>query len=257
MRHAWFLAVAALAPAAFAQDGTSWSPLTCAEVERGSLEAALLDCEEAAVEPGAVDVAPPPAGEPVEAEVPEVLVVEPPESAPEVVAAPEPDGVDVPPAPEAVEVTPEPEGVEAAPEPEEVDVPAIVVDEGGVELPEVVEAPAPDVGDAVVFDEVEARPGVVSGESGDAGVPDLEAAPAPQPPGIEPRGKGRGEDGREREERGEGRERAEGGNLGIPNGHLPPPGSCRVWFPDRPAGQQPPPGPCDMDVPPGAALIRG
>jgi hypothetical protein len=30
----------------------------------------------------------------------------------------------------------------------------------------------------------------------------------------------------------------------IPRGHLPPPGECRVWFPDRPAGQQPPPGRC-------------
>ena len=30
----------------------------------------------------------------------------------------------------------------------------------------------------------------------------------------------------------------------IPRGHLPPPGSCRVWFYDRPAGQQPPPTSC-------------
>jgi hypothetical protein len=30
----------------------------------------------------------------------------------------------------------------------------------------------------------------------------------------------------------------------IPGGHLPPPGECRVWFPDRPAGHQPPPGRC-------------
>ncbi|MEH7911910.1 hypothetical protein V7798_32725 [Rhizobium laguerreae] len=30
----------------------------------------------------------------------------------------------------------------------------------------------------------------------------------------------------------------------IPRGHLPPPGSCRVWFSDRPAGQQPPPTSC-------------
>lgn len=46
----------------------------------------------------------------------------------------------------------------------------------------------------------------------------------------------------------------------IPKGHLPPPGSCRVWFPDRPPGHQPPPGPCEAlqhQVPPGAALIRG
>lgn len=46
----------------------------------------------------------------------------------------------------------------------------------------------------------------------------------------------------------------------IPPGHLPPPGSCRIWFPDRPPGHQPPPGPCEelqYKVPPGAYLIRG
>jgi hypothetical protein len=47
--------------------------------------------------------------------------------------------------------------------------------------------------------------------------------------------------------------------LDIPKGHYPPPGECRVWFPDRPAGQQPPPGRCDemrrAQVPPGAWLI--
>ena len=31
---------------------------------------------------------------------------------------------------------------------------------------------------------------------------------------------------------------------GIPNGHMPPPGECRVWYPDRPAGRQPPPTDC-------------
>ncbi|MBP2234014.1 hypothetical protein J2Z31_000504 [Sinorhizobium kostiense] len=30
----------------------------------------------------------------------------------------------------------------------------------------------------------------------------------------------------------------------IPRGHLPPPGSCRVWFDDRPPGHQPPPTSC-------------
>lgn len=47
---------------------------------------------------------------------------------------------------------------------------------------------------------------------------------------------------------------------GVPSGHQPPPGECRIWYPDRSAGQQPPPGPCGelrYQVPPGARLIKG
>ena len=46
----------------------------------------------------------------------------------------------------------------------------------------------------------------------------------------------------------------------IPPGHYPPPGQCRIWFPDRPPGHQPPPGPChklQYQVPPGAVLVQG
>ena len=46
--------------------------------------------------------------------------------------------------------------------------------------------------------------------------------------------------------------------LGIPPGHLPPPGECRVWIPGQPPGQQRPPGDCltlQRRVPPGAWLI--
>ena len=40
-------------------------------------------------------------------------------------------------------------------------------------------------------------------------------------------------------------ERAEHrGSQGIPAGHLPPPGSCRVWYEHLPPGQQPPPTTC-------------
>ena len=48
---------------------------------------------------------------------------------------------------------------------------------------------------------------------------------------------------------------------GIPKGHYPPPGSCRVWYPNRPAGQQPPPTSCDnlrgKRLEPGAFILHG
>lgn len=46
--------------------------------------------------------------------------------------------------------------------------------------------------------------------------------------------------------------------LGIPPGHVPPPGECRIWLPGHPPGHQPPPGPChelEAQVPPGAWLL--
>ena len=45
--------------------------------------------------------------------------------------------------------------------------------------------------------------------------------------------------------------------LGIPPGHLPPPGECRVWYPGTPPGQQPPPGPCGLRVPAAPGSCRG
>lgn len=44
--------------------------------------------------------------------------------------------------------------------------------------------------------------------------------------------------------------------LNIPEGHYPPPGECRIWYPDRPPGHQPPPIKCGAHVPAGAWLIQ-
>jgi hypothetical protein len=46
--------------------------------------------------------------------------------------------------------------------------------------------------------------------------------------------------------------------LNIPNGHLPPPGACRVWHPGKPPGQQPSPSSCSQalrDFKPGTWII--
>lgn len=46
--------------------------------------------------------------------------------------------------------------------------------------------------------------------------------------------------------------------LGVPKGHYPPPGECRVWYPGREPGQQPPPARCERligRVPYGAFIL--
>ena len=45
--------------------------------------------------------------------------------------------------------------------------------------------------------------------------------------------------------------------LGIPPGHLPPPGECRVWIPGTPPGRQTPPRSCDgiMAVAPAGSWV--
>ena len=47
-------------------------------------------------------------------------------------------------------------------------------------------------------------------------------------------------------------------SLRIPPGHLPPPGSCRIWYPGKPPGHQPPPQSCESafrKAPPNAWVI--
>ncbi|GGG37566.1 hypothetical protein [Hymenobacter glacieicola] len=48
---------------------------------------------------------------------------------------------------------------------------------------------------------------------------------------------------------------------GVPRGHYPPPGQCRVWYPNRPAGHQPPPTSCErlrgIRLEPGAFILHG
>lgn len=45
--------------------------------------------------------------------------------------------------------------------------------------------------------------------------------------------------------------------VGIPKGHIPPPGSCRIWYPGQPAGKQPPPFRCGTEkIPMGTFLVQ-
>lgn len=48
---------------------------------------------------------------------------------------------------------------------------------------------------------------------------------------------------------------------GVPRGHYPPPGSCRIWYPNRPPGHQPPPTSCGnlrgVRLEPGAFILHG
>lgn len=47
--------------------------------------------------------------------------------------------------------------------------------------------------------------------------------------------------------------------LGIPPGHLPPTGMCRVWMPDQPPGHQPKPRSCshiERTAPAGSWIVE-
>lgn len=48
---------------------------------------------------------------------------------------------------------------------------------------------------------------------------------------------------------------------GVPKGHYPPPGECRVWYPNRPPGHQPPSTDCrslvGIRLEPGAFVLHG
>ena len=53
---------------------------------------------------------------------------------------------------------------------------------------------------------------------------------------------------RNRDRDGDGDRRRPRGLSGVPKGHYPPPGECRLWFPGRPPGHQPPPARCSSLV---------
>lgn len=65
--------------------------------------------------------------------------------------------------------------------------------------------------------------------------------------------------GDDRDERGKrGEEEYATRRLGVPKGHYPPPGECRLWHPNREPGHQPPPAKCDRlvgRVPYGAFIL--
>ena len=71
---------------------------------------------------------------------------------------------------------------------------------------------------------------------------------------------GRGYWAREKYRGGRGRRKPKKAR-GVPPGHLPPPGLCRVWYDGRPPGHQPPPVFCDEAyyyLPPyGARVVHG
>lgn len=51
-----------------------------------------------------------------------------------------------------------------------------------------------------------------------------------------------------------------GPSFRVPLAFVPPPGTCRIWQPERSPNRQMPPGPCEeleRDVPEGAVLIYG
>jgi hypothetical protein len=56
-----------------------------------------------------------------------------------------------------------------------------------------------------------------------------------------------------------GRSPSTAATLGIPPGHLPPPGMCRVWMPDEPPGHQPKPRSCsniERTAPVGSYIVE-
>jgi len=78
--------------------------------------------------------------------------------------------------------------------------------------------------------------------------------------GVADEGKGKSGKGKHgRDDRASSSYFHEHGHTRIPSGHMPPPGQCRIWYPDRPPGHQPPPFRCGDShgrVEPGGMLIR-
>lgn len=90
--------------------------------------------------------------------------------------------------------------------------------------------------------------------------PDVESGPAPQTRSI-PGAEAGADSEPEMKNPNVPEDASTAARFGIPPGHLPPPGQCRVWIPGAPPGQQKKqyaPGDCDVvsgDVPAGGWLV--
>lgn len=220
-------ATLALAGLSEAQNTRPWTAPDCANVEAGSLEAALMECGEA--------------GMPVrETEAPSEPLPEPP--APTVVETADTEADDRTAAKRVWSedhTAGEPLEWEADELPEGELPPNLRPSDG---------APYAEFDGMVVQLEPEIYH-LLQALRRSAGVPRTDDGE------IEVRWDERDRRGRWEEE-GRGRKEGDRAGLHIPHGHRPPPGSCRVWYPDRPAGHQPPPTSCDVRVPRGAVLVR-
>ncbi|MBB1499327.1 hypothetical protein [Paracoccus sp. MC1862] len=228
MRLAILCGTATLAFAAWAeaQDARSWQSPDCTTLEAGSLEAALMDCS--------------PPGTPLQDEV----------AGGEPSPLPAPTGTVT-----TVDVEPD-TGTRMSPAQPQEPVLSHLAEGQGAKLPD-------GGGPSDVSRSSSARPAEPAGMIAELDPKSYELlqsiARAAGVSQVLDRNVGaRQEERNQREGRAKDRDRKEGKRAGlkVPKGHRPPPGSCRIWYPDRPPGHQPPPTSCNVKVPRGAVLVR-